>query len=284
MPANLQERVATVMVKIILKIIRKYILLLTIFLSMVLAGCIRIPTDINSFIQIPSITKFEATPSVIDQGEVSHLSWNVVNTASISIDNGIGNVAASSTLPVTPAETTYYTLTARNTFGVITARTQIIVRVKEQSETKSGNTPLIVQFSSNRNTISPSESATLSWEVLSATDVVLSPVGKVQNKGETVVSPDITTLYVLSASNSFGEASASIVINVISDTSSSQPNVYTVTLNAISDESGALIKGTQYLDYSRTGTACAGDTDINLASRAFLSFDISSIERSLIDK
>jgi len=51
----------------------------------------------------------------------------------------------------------------------------------------------------------------------------------------------------------------------------------------IPGESGSLIKGTSnYMDYSKNNSVCAGDTSLNLASRAFLSFDISSIPSNAV--
>lgn len=55
---------------------------------------------------------FIATPSSIAAGATSNLAWNIIGSATVSIDNGIGSVAASGNITVTPAATTAYKLTA----------------------------------------------------------------------------------------------------------------------------------------------------------------------------
>ena len=89
--------------------------------------------------------------------------------------------------------------------------------------------------------------------------------------------------------NSYGVATAVIDI-AVSDTGSPQDSQeFTVTLSNIPDESGSVVKGSDYLSYTTYETACAGDTTLYMPSRAFLSFDISSIpsyaqiEEALLD-
>lgn len=60
---------------------------------------------------------FKASPSSILAGESSDLSWNISDSVSRVIDNGIGAVAEAGTQPVTPAATTTYTLTANGQGG-----------------------------------------------------------------------------------------------------------------------------------------------------------------------
>ncbi|MEO5572552.1 MAG: hypothetical protein ABIT08_06645 [Bacteroidia bacterium] len=55
---------------------------------------------------------FKATPSVIAAGASSLLDWNISGADTVTIDNGIGTVAASGSQSVTPAATTSYKLTA----------------------------------------------------------------------------------------------------------------------------------------------------------------------------
>jgi hypothetical protein len=74
----------------------------------------------------PSIT-FTANPTTILQGNSSTLSWAVTNASSVSINNGIGTVAASGTSPASPAANTTYTLTATGSGGTVTHSITIIV-------------------------------------------------------------------------------------------------------------------------------------------------------------
>jgi len=67
-------------------------------------------------IQLPTVT-FAATPVNIVAGGSSTLSWNVIGADSVTIDQGIGSVAAVGSVKVSPHATTIYHLTARNLAG-----------------------------------------------------------------------------------------------------------------------------------------------------------------------
>jgi hypothetical protein len=78
-----------------------------------------------------SVDDFFANPSVIARGENFSLSWNVSNADRVSIDQGIGIVELTGTRPVSPSETTTYTLTA--TKGEESTVTSVQVVVEESS-------------------------------------------------------------------------------------------------------------------------------------------------------
>jgi sugar lactone lactonase YvrE len=75
----------------------------------------------------PTINSFVAVPASIKPGAFSTLSWTTGGATSVEIDNGIGTVAVNGAVPVQPAATTTYTLTARGPGG--TATTQLVVHV-----------------------------------------------------------------------------------------------------------------------------------------------------------
>ena len=77
---------------------------------------------------LPTIDYFTATPSSIMLGESSTLSWSVQDADTVTIDNGVGTVAATGTVDVTPAATTTYTLTATNTDGDVTETCQVEIK------------------------------------------------------------------------------------------------------------------------------------------------------------
>ena len=58
------------------------------------------------------ITNFTVEPRAIQTGQSATLTWAVANATDISINNGIGSVAANGTRQVFPTSTTTYTLTA----------------------------------------------------------------------------------------------------------------------------------------------------------------------------
>jgi hypothetical protein len=81
----------------------------------------------------PTIT-FSASPASITAGSPATLSWSVSGGAtSISIDQGIGSVAATGTRSVTPAVTTTYTITAANASGSSTSATTVSVNAVTQT-------------------------------------------------------------------------------------------------------------------------------------------------------
>jgi peptidoglycan-associated lipoprotein len=63
--------------------------------------------------QAARINNFTAEPQTIERGQSATLSWSVANSTDISLDQGLGAVAANATRQVFPASTITYTLTAR---------------------------------------------------------------------------------------------------------------------------------------------------------------------------
>lgn len=249
-------------------------------------GCACITEQMPEIGLLPKIHEFGATPPVIELGEIAYLRWSVSNADTVFIDNGIGGVALRGTMPVSPNNTTLYTLTARNFAGEATARTQIIVRgtPTAQLPVATVTQPVIVSFYADRLVTTPGGTVTLSWDVLGASEVTLSSIGRVNARDTVTVSPASTTTYVLTATNTAGKSEAGITITVQTSLPSAPKGEGMVVLTAIPEESGALVRGTGYLDYIKYDNACAGDTSLNLASRAFLSFDISSIPRNALIK
>jgi len=77
----------------------------------------------------PVIVSIAANPATIPQPSAPvQLSWAVSNATFVSINNGIGTVAATGSVQVLPATTTSYTLTATNSAGLRTAE-QVVTLV-----------------------------------------------------------------------------------------------------------------------------------------------------------
>jgi hypothetical protein len=75
----------------------------------------------------PGIFNFTASPSAINAGESSTLSWSTINAGIVSIDNGIGTQSPSGIATVSPRQTTTYKLTAIGTAGSTTATATVTV-------------------------------------------------------------------------------------------------------------------------------------------------------------
>ena len=68
-----------------------------------------------------------AEPSRIESGQTANLSWTTTNANDVSINNGIGTVGASGTQPVSPRDTTTYTLTANGPNGTTRATATVTI-------------------------------------------------------------------------------------------------------------------------------------------------------------
>lgn len=75
----------------------------------------------------PQIQSFTAEPSSVQRGQSATLSWSVANATDISLDQGLGAVAANGTRQVFPTNSTTYTLTARNAGGQTTRSATVSV-------------------------------------------------------------------------------------------------------------------------------------------------------------
>jgi hypothetical protein len=152
-----------------------------------------------------------ASPATINSGEASNLIWSTANADTVSISNGIGNVATSGSQTVTPTASTTYTLTATNASGPVTCTATVTVN--------SGPTPVqpprIIGFTANPTTITAGQSSTLSWNVENATTVDISGLGEVPAQGTRAVSPNTSVTYVITARNDGGvvQANAPITVN-----------------------------------------------------------------------
>lgn len=152
------------------------------------------------------ILSFQASPATIKPGESSTLSWQTENADEVSI-SGIGAVRPNGTASVSPAQTTIYTLTARNRFGTVNATATVQVSTVPA--------PRIIRFAANPPEIASGEQSTLVWEVENATDITITDIGKAQATGTSAVTPADTKTYTLTAKNAQGEVSATAVVTVL---------------------------------------------------------------------
>lgn len=265
----------------------RYIVAIVLAMCLATAGCVTISGDLPSILDRPVIKVFSASPSVINAGEVSTLSWSVNGANSASIDQGIGSVALNGSTTISPASTTVYTITANNSAGNSTARCQITVKsTSAGTSTVTPSTaiiekPVIRLFKAEPSGIIAGGHTTLSWDVQGATGIDISPdIGAVEPGVTILISPAKTTMYTLTASNSAGSESTSLTVIVRQADQPPLQGGYVLDLPLVITESGSLIKnGT---NYGKSGSVCAGDTPMNLPSRAFLSFDISSVPANAV--
>jgi polysaccharide export outer membrane protein len=88
----------------------------------------------------PPAPRFEAIPATVTAGQATQLTWTVEGATSVTILPVVGNVPASGSAPVTPSETTTYTLTAVLPSGSVSATAKVTVN-PASGAAGEGNTP-----------------------------------------------------------------------------------------------------------------------------------------------
>ncbi|HVS31701.1 MAG TPA: hypothetical protein VMS98_09620 [Thermoanaerobaculia bacterium] len=73
------------------------------------------------------VIRFSSSSGFIQKGGIATLSWTTTDATEVSIDNGIGAVATSGSIAVTPSSTTEYTLTATGSGVTSFARATVFV-------------------------------------------------------------------------------------------------------------------------------------------------------------
>ena len=85
------------------------------------------PPDATVTARAPKIAGFSSDPMVVHKGWSCLLSWNTTDAAQVTLDNGIGAVAGTGKLCVTPTKMTKYTLTATSVKGTVTKSVTVMV-------------------------------------------------------------------------------------------------------------------------------------------------------------
>ena len=180
------------------------------------------------------ILSFTAIPATIMTGESSTLQWTTENADTVTLV-GVGNVAVNGTAPVSPKETTTYTLQARNKYGDVTATTVVRLTVAPPPPCTNcpptGTPPRIVRFNATPPDILSTEKSTINWQVENADVVNITGIGAVPLTGSQQVSPQQTTTYTITAKNQYGETSTNLVITVSQATSISNCMASPATIN-----------------------------------------------------
>jgi hypothetical protein len=147
----------------------------------------------------PVIVSFVAVPGTIVRGGAVELQWSVSGADAVTINNGIGQVAATGSIIQYPQVNISYTLTASNEGGSVIATTSVIVKESAQV----GNP--VIEFTAQHL---GGNSWQLNWNVLYATEIKIEPnIGTVAPSGSVVVTvPSGSTTYRLSAINNWGWA------------------------------------------------------------------------------
>ena len=153
----------------------------------------------------PTVSISSGATSIL-AGESTTLSWTSSNADSCVIEPGIGTVDPEGSVPVSPTETTTYTITATGAGRTAVATVDIIVNEL--------TTPIIT-LDEEIITIAKGQSATLSWTSVGGTSAHMdNGVGTVSTDGIITVTPDHTTIYTLTVFGTAGTVSTRIYVYV----------------------------------------------------------------------
>ena len=117
------------------------ILVIIISLTLQAAGCKKNPTPTYPTVSRAGVTDtttsrpsaaqptvtIRANPTSIERGQSTTLTWETVNAAEVTIDNGIGTVEASGSRTVRPLESTTYRIRATNNVAVAAAEVRVTI-------------------------------------------------------------------------------------------------------------------------------------------------------------
>ena len=97
----------------------------------------------------PTVT-LNASPTSINPGQTSTLSWSSTNATDLDIQPGVGKVSPEGSTSVTPTETTTYTVTASGPGGSATATAQVTVAAPPPPPQQAAPAPNVEElFSQN---------------------------------------------------------------------------------------------------------------------------------------
>ena len=188
-------------------------ILIGLILLLATAGCVTVDLG-GGQSKVPSVVKFEVSPSSISSGGAAILAWEVENASSISIDPGIPAAPSTGAEKVAPATTTTYILTASNKYG--STRSTALLTVGGTGSVPPGPgsvTPVINSFSATPSSISAGNTAVLTWSTTNATGARINGAD-VPVSGSQTVNPSSTTTYLLEATNGSNSTSFSTMVVV----------------------------------------------------------------------
>lgn len=134
--------------------------------------------------------------------------WAEIAGPPVALSSPTGAITS---FPAAAGESYIFELTVTDSLG---GKGSAQVRVT----TSSASQVSILFFNANPTQIAAGQAATLSWNVLNATNVSISGIGAVAASGSMSVSPTATTTYTLTATNASTTQNATATVTVIGST------------------------------------------------------------------
>ena len=160
----------------------------------------------------PRCDDFTASPSTINRGQNSTLTWHTTNASSVTINNAIGRVDVDGTQIVAPLMTTIYTLTAFGT-GNKSVTCPVTVTVIEPNPVISCANN--VNFSASPSSIRRGDNTTLTWTTTGVTSLSIdNGISLTTLNGSASISPSSDTTYTMTATNGHNTISCPVTVDV----------------------------------------------------------------------
>jgi peptidoglycan-associated lipoprotein len=137
-----------------LRSVSKSVLAVSLFaLAAVVGGCKKqvaatTPAPAPAAAAAPTVT-LNAAPGSIQSGQTATLSWSSTNATDLDIEPGVGKVSPQGSTPVTPNQSTTYTITATGSGGSATASAHVDVASAEAAAPPAAAANLSDLFSQN---------------------------------------------------------------------------------------------------------------------------------------
>ena len=152
----------------------------------------------------PGAVTLNGSGSSDPEGDALTFRWEQIGGPGVSLS---GMNTAIATFTAARGAQYIFRLTVTDSGGLSdTARVMVT--------TGSAVAPRVQRFMASPSTINPGQSSTLTWEVEGADSVEITGLGTVATSGSSPVSPAQTTTYQLTASNSGGSTSQTIIVQV----------------------------------------------------------------------
>ena len=224
-----------------------------------------------------------ASPTSIQSGGSSTLSWSTKDATSFSIDHDIGFVTPvdAGTRSVSPINTTIYTGTATGSGGSVTCTATVTV-----TETPPVTNAPVCTLVANPPGIQSGNSSTLSWNTTNASSFSIDQnIGSVTPivSGAISVSPTATTKYTGTVTGSGGTAHCEATVTVTETPPVTNAPVCTLVANPPSIQNGGSSElswttthatsfsiGVYTSAYDYTGEGVVDVADINLLTQVGL--------------
>jgi len=144
----------------------------------------------------PTIKSFDASAHRVKTGDMVTFSWSVTGAAKVQIspfDDDLSPDLMAKAYPITPAGTYKYTLIATSPDGVTKQSEPVTVVAYDKSDAS------IVSFDASPSKVVSGQTTTITWQVLNASLVYLTPPGGTKQQ----VSASGTETYTITGKSQF---------------------------------------------------------------------------------